>query len=366
MKLLYIVGNRPQFIKLAVLHAEAKKRPYITEFVIHTGQHYSDEMSAVFFSELGIGLPVTNLDIHSYSHATMIGKMMKELEPAIQSASPDCVMVFGDTNTTLAGALTAKKMGIPVAHVEAGIRTHEEDMPEESNRYLTDRVSAFNYCCTENNLRTLEKEGYDGVHIASTPLFSGDVMLDAFQLYKPLSESKALPADIHIINNNYILFTLHRRQNIENIALLKGIVEAMNSIHQEIPVVCPLHPNTAGVMKLHGIVPAFHVIAPLGYLHMQAMLSKCSYVVTDSGGLQREAFFARKPSVILMEKPFWPEVIEHGCSVSCSGQQEAILAAFRQLRTMKKDFNTGVFGNGKAAATILDHLDAQLNKSPGE
>lgn len=366
MKILYIVGNRPQFIKLAVLHQEAKKNKDITESVIHTGQHFSDEMSAVFFNELGIDLPVTNLDIHSFSHATMIGKMIKKLEPAINSEHPDYVMVFGDTNTTLAGALTSKKLGIPVAHVEAGIRTWEEDMPEESNRYLTDRMSSFNFCCTQLNMENLRAEGYNGKQIRSEVVYSGDVMLDAFQLFSPLFSSRPLPPDIHITNNLYILFTLHRRQNIEDVDTLRGIIEALNSIHAEIPVVCPIHPNTANVLKTKGIETNFITIPPVGYPEMQNLLNKSSYVITDSGGLQREAFFAKKPSLILMETPFWPEVIEHGCSVNCNGKPENILASFKRLKELKKDFNSSIFGDGNAAAIILQALSNDLKKRSAE
>lgn len=365
MKILYIVGNRPQFIKLAVLHHEAKKRKEITEAVIHTGQHYSDDMSAVFFNELGIQLPVTNLDIHSFSHATMLGKMMKKLEPEITRENPDLVMVFGDTNTTLAGALTAKKLNIPIAHVEAGIRTWEEDMPEESNRYLTDRMSDYNFCCTGLNLKNLTLEGYNGTQIRSKVVYSGDVMLDAFHLFAPLFSGRTIPGDINIINNHYILFTLHRRQNIENTKVLSDIIRAVNAIHTEMPVICPLHPNTANIIKSESLTVDFKTISPVGYLDMQNLLSRSSYVITDSGGLQREAFFAKKPSLILMEKPFWPEVIEHGCSVSCDGGEQNILTSFAKLKQLKKDFNTSVFGNGDAAAVILQHLLDNVKKPAG-
>ncbi len=357
MKILYIVGNRPQFVKLAVLHQQAKKHSLIQEFVIHTGQHSSPEMSTVFFKELGIDLPVTYLNISSISHAIMIGQMMVAIEPEILKCNPQFIIVFGDTNTTLAGALTGKKMNIPVIHIEAGIRTFDESMPEESNRYLTDRMAAVNFCCTPSGIEHLEKEGFGSGQIESRTIYSGDLMLDAYNTFYPkFIKRTSVLDDLPITKEKYILFTLHRKQNLNQPQVLKKIIEAVSEVAKQIPVVCPLHPNTKNLLTTLKIEPPFITIAPLGYLDMQSLLHYCKYVITDSGGLQREAFFAKKPTLILMDKPFWPEVIEHGCALNCNSQKRNILASFQLLQTLRKDFTNGGFGDGNAAETIINYL----------
>jgi UDP-GlcNAc3NAcA epimerase len=362
MKVLYIVGNRPQFIKLAVLHQQAKQHPTIQEFVIHTGQHFSPEMSAVFFKELSIDLPINYLNIDCLPHATMIGQMMIALEPAIEKCIPDYIVVFGDTNSTLAGALTAKKMNIPVVHIEAGIRTFEENMPEESNRYLTDRISAVNFCCTPSGMEHLKNEGFDSSQVNSKIFYSGDLMLDAYNKFYPqFSKLTGIIDQLPVQKHEYILLTLHRKQNLEQPKILAEIIEAINEINRQIPVVCPLHPNTKKLLHEYKINYDFITIPPVGYLDMQSLLHNCKYVITDSGGLQREVFFAKKHALILMEKPFWPEVIEYGCALKSSSKKEDIVTSFAALLQIKRNFETGSFGSGNAAQIIINYL-LGLNK----
>ena len=357
MKILYIVGNRPQFIKLAVLHQEARKHSEIEEYVLHTGQHFSKEMSDIFFEELGIELPIINLNIRSLPHAAMIGQMMVVLEPEMEKNQPDIVIVFGDTNTTLAGALTAKKLNIPLVHIEAGIRTFEESMPEESNRYLTDRMASVNFCCTQSGMENLKNEGFETSQINSRIVFSGDLMLDVYnKFYNQFHSRNEIINNLKLNKGGYILFTLHRKQNLQQPGILREIIEALDAINKQIPIVCPMHPNTKKLLGENNIEYKFLSVPPLGYLDMQALLLHCKYVITDSGGLQREAFFAKKPSLVLMDKPFWPEVMEFGPSLNSTSQKEEIISSFKRLQTLQKDFEFNPFGEGNAAEIIINYL----------
>lgn len=361
MKVVYIVGARPQFIKLAMMHKEAVKHAHIREHVIHSGQHFSYNMSDAFFEQLTIHIPVTNLQIHSLSHLGAIGRTMEALEPCLLQLQPDYVIVFGDTNTTLAGALCGKKLGFPVVHVEAGIRTFDEAMPEETNRYLTDRMAAINFCCTETGIGHLCKEGFLGSNIGSEVYNSGDIMLDAFLHYAHLFTKEAAP-----LEQPYVLATLHRRRNVEAENHLTNIVAALNGIHKQLPVICPLHPNTHKYIKANHISCDFTVTEPVGYLQMQSLIHHSSFVITDSGGVQREAFFAKKPALILMPQPFWPEVVQHGTALNCNSTEKEITASFERLKTLPLQFDTTVFGDGQAAAKMIAYLNNHYQKRQSE
>jgi UDP-GlcNAc3NAcA epimerase len=362
MNVLYIVGNRPQFVKLAVLHQEMAKHTFINESIIHTGQHFSDQMSDVFFRDLGIDLPTVNLNIHSLSHIALIAQTMEALEKEIPKVNPDVIVVFGDTNATLAGALTGKKLGIPVAHIEAGIRTFDETMPEESNRYLSDRIATINFCCTRLNEMQLKKEGFMK-SIPSKVIFSGDLMLDAYLYYKiHFGKSTKVLDDNGLVKNQYLLATIHRRQNIEDLSTLQNIIFSLNQIHKHIPVVCPLHPNTKRVLENNAITCEFKTIPPQSYFAMQTLLQNSSHVITDSGGVQREAFFAKKPLVIIMERPFWPEVTKYGGAVYCSGRGNELQQAFEKIKGLTIKNRTSVFGKGNAATIISNELISLFKK----
>lgn len=368
MNVLYIVGNRPQFVKLAVLHQEMAKHSFINESIIHTGQHFSAEMSDVFFDELAIGIPTINLNIHSISAIAMIGRTMEALEIEIRIQQPDIIVVFGDTNATLAGALVAKKMAIPLFHIEAGIRTLEEDMPEESNRYISDRLADVNFCCTYLGVENLRKEGFSGDTIYSKIVNSGDLMLDAYDRYfdQFINRSESFN-HLPIVQSNYLICTIHRKQNTDCSETLNNIIQALNEINKEIPVICPLHPNTKNQIALNNINCEFTILPPASYLDMQYLIHNSDYVITDSGGIQREAFFAEKPTLIVMETPFWPEVIEFGCVLNCIGEKQQILNSFSALKKKERLFDKSIFGNGHAAEIIankiVDHLKSTLNKN---
>lgn len=355
MKIVYVVGNRPQFVKLAPLHQAFKKAASVKETIIHTGQHFSHNMSGVFFEELGIDLPVIQLTQLPMHHAAMIGSMMVHLHEALKKLQPDWVLVFGDTNTTLAGALTAKKMNIRCAHVEAGIRTGDEEMPEESNRYLTDRLADVNFCCTALNRQNMMEEGF-GSAIKSTILLSGDLMQDAHLLFKERYRNINFSITGLDLHQPFTVLTLHRKKNVEDPVTLRNIINAINLINDHLPVVFAVHPNTQQLMHNANITTTAITTAPLPYFEMQHLLHHSQFVITDSGGLQREAFFHHKPTLILMQQPFWPEVVNAGYAINCKSDTEDILACFEVLTRLQPQTYQPVFGTGEAAFNITQYF----------
>ena len=275
MTIAHIVGNRPQFIKLALLRRALSRHAGLESRIIHTGQHFSDNMSAVFFREFGLPTPDYQLDIHSLSHNAMIGRMLIELDSILTAGRPDAVVVYGDTNTTLAGALAAKKTNIPLIHVEAGIRTGEEDMPEESNRYLSDRLADLNFTVTELGRNNLLKEGMPPGRVIN----SGDLMLDAALLFARRALDSNLPTALFPDGSPFVLTTIHRAENTDPEALA-AILEALHKIHENIPVVFPLHPRTRQVIEHHRLPFRLFSTPPLGYLDMLALMQAARYVIT--------------------------------------------------------------------------------------
>ena len=355
-RIIHIVGNRPQFIKLSLLHRSLSGSAQ--QQIIHTGQHFSDNMSAVFFREFDIPAPDHLLQVHSLPHGEMIGHMLIGLDRVLAQERPDAVIVYGDTNTTLAGSLAAKKRNIPLMHVEAGIRTGEEDMPEESNRYVSDRLADVNFTCTYLGVENLLKENMPAEKIHNT----GDLMLDAALLFSQRAkDTSTLVAQWFPDGQPFVLATIHRAENTDNPAALAAILQDLHHIHADIPVIFPIHPRTRQVIDAHRLELRLITTPPLGYLDMLALVQAASYVVTDSGGLSREAFFFQKPSVIVMKQMFWPEISRHGPSLSAATTQtNAILTTFRALQGPLRSFDTRVFGDGDAAEKIgrliLNHL----------
>jgi UDP-GlcNAc3NAcA epimerase len=366
MKIAHIVGNRPQFIKLALLHDELQKTAPVRSLIIHTGQHFDADMSDIFFRQLRIPLPDHQLQIRGSSHNDMIGNMLIGIDPVLAAERPDCVAVYGDTNTTLAGALAAKKRNIPVAHIESGIRTGKEDMPEESNRYLTDRIAHWNFASTALGAENLKKEGF-GINpdsaIRSAVYNCGDLLLDASLLFRDRArERPALPFGPTADRKPFILATIHRAENTEHKTSLQEIVKALDSIHAQTPVIFPMHPKTREAMRRFGITPHFTVTDPLGYLDMLALTQACRSVITDSGGLSREAFFCHKPTLVVMQNPFWPELFVHGNCLPSEAVAAGILAKLAALEAGQTPFHTGIFGDGHAAAKISGIL---IREVPG-
>ncbi len=347
-KIIHIVGNRPQFVKLAVLYSELAINKNIKQEIIHTGQHFSYDMSDLFFAELKIPAPTLNFNIQDSSANLFIGKATDALAKYFAANKNSVILVYGDTNTTLAAAIAAKRSSLPLIHFEAGVRTYDNSMPEEINRILTDRLADVNYCCTEQNMLTMEAEGY-GKSIGSQVLYTGDLMLDAFK--------KINNAPKNIIElKDYIACTIHRSANLNNAENLASIINSLNELDKSNPVVMPMHPHTQKKISEYGLLPSFTVLPPLGYPSMKTLLANCNCVITDSGGTSREAYFSHKKSLIIMDKPFWPEIIEANCSKNSIINQNSIIKDFMALENLQPDFEGNIFGMGNASEKIHEHL----------
>ncbi len=353
-KILTVVGARPQFIKAAAVSRRFKEVG-IDEVLVHTGQHFDRNMSEVFFQEMEIPKPQYNLDIHSLTHGAMTGRMMEHIETVLLKERPDGVMVFGDTNSTLAGALAARKLHIPVVHVEAGLRSFNMDMPEEINRILTDRISNVLFCPTDAALANLKLEGYD--HFNTQIIKNGDVMQDAALFYSAKAAQKSnIIQRIELTGKPFVLATVHRQENTDNPELLRSLIGALNRINKEIAVVAPLHPRTLGMTAKERIKAEFTVIEPVGYFDMVELLKACSLVMTDSGGVQKEAFFFGKNCVTLREQTEWVELVEGGYNALAGADEQRILLGYREMITRQNDFSKNLYGKGEAALKVAQTL----------
>lgn len=345
MRILTVVGARPQFIKAApVSHAFA--RAGIEEVLVHTGQHFDTRMSQVFFDELSIPAPRHNLEIHGGGHGEMTGRMLMALEPVVQAERPDALLVYGDTNSTLAGALVASKLHIPVIHVEAGLRSFNRAMPEEINRVLTDHVSSLLLCPTVVAVAHLAEEGITaGVHHV------GDVMFDATLLARDIAARRSGILDtLGVTPGRYALATIHRAENTDDDARLREVFSWLAARAREVPVVFPVHPRTAARIRTLGLtLDGVILCEPVGYIDMARLLSGAVEVCTDSGGLQKEAYFHRVPCVTLREETEWVETVNSGWNRLWRGPDYA---------TPRRDIAD--YGDGQAAAQvarrILDHF----------
>lgn len=357
MKITTIIGARPQFIKAAVVSRALKEYANIKEVLIHTGQHFDADMSAVFFEELELPHPTYNLNINQKGHAAMTGNMMEKIEEILLKERPDIVLVYGDTNSTLAGALTSKKMNIKLAHVEAGLRSQNMEMPEEINRIVTDRISDLLFCPTENAIHNLSKEGFD--HFQNSVIYSGDVMLDAALFYK----AKQRKPDFEI-PTAFSLCTIHRAENTNNIEKLKEILSALTIISKDIPVVLPLHPRTKTILQKHNFNfqnSSINFISPVGYLEMVWLINHSRLVITDSGGLQKEASFFEKYCITLREETEWRELVDNNINLLVGSSLKKIMDAFHFFNE-KSPFSLkkSLYGDGKAGEKIAKELFSAL------
>lgn len=310
MKIFTVIGARPQFVKAAVVSQSFKERG-VHEVIAHTGQHFDTNMSGTFFEELDLPTPNYNLNIHSMSHAAMTGRMMESLEALMLRESPDWLLVYGDTNSTLSGALVASKLHIPIAHIESGLRSYNRDMPEEINRIITDRISTLLFAPTLSAVECLRNEAMTvGVHLV------GDVMMDAIYKYQAKAETNSKVLIRHsITSNEFYLATIHRPSNTDNPARLDKIL--MNLAEMDAPVIFPLHPRTKHRIRSFGVEnrlvhPNILVIPPVGYLDMITLEKNCRAVVTDSGGIQKEAYLLKKPCFTLRNETEWKETVDSG------------------------------------------------------
>ncbi len=353
MSIVTIIGARPQFVKAGAV-SRALKSAGLKEVIVHTGQHFDYNMSQVFFDEMEIPVPHYNLDIHSLSHGAMTGRMLEAIEKVLQTEKPKVVLVYGDTNSTLAGALAAQKLGIPVAHVEAGLRSFNMAMPEETNRILTDRVSTHLFCPTQTAVNNLMAEGYS--NFSCSVVNVGDVMLDAALFYSQQSAKKSTVINTLGLQSGFVLGTIHRQENTDDHGRLMAIIEALNSIHSQQQVVVPLHPRTKKIIGNLAVKPHFSIIEPVGYFDMIELLKHCGLVITDSGGLQKEAFFFKKGCVTLRDETEWTELVEGGFNMLAGASAAQIVANYGHMVNKRLDFSVKLYGAGDASLRIVEIL----------
>jgi UDP-N-acetylglucosamine 2-epimerase len=349
MRVVSVVGARPQFIKAAAVGRVLRKRS--TEVLVHTGQHYDYEMSGIFFDGLGLPRPDMNLGIGSGSHGAQTAAMLKGIEDILLARTPDWLLIYGDTNSTLAGALAASKLSIPVAHVEAGVRSFNREMPEEINRVIADHISDLLICPSETAVRNLAAEGISrGVHIV------GDVMLDVLNWAKQKINAQPPGAlvRLQLRPRQYLLATVHRSENTDNVERLSNIVSALNSLSEDI--VFPIHPRTRKALVAAACPVAAHVrlIDPIGYLEMVSLTSSARLVLTDSGGLQKEAYWLGVPCLTLRTETEWIETVDAGWNRVVGSDSKAIVDA---VRTFEPNVaRTPLYGDGAAAERCVDLL----------
>ena len=352
MNILTVVGARPQFIKAAPVSKELKDAGH-SEYLVHTGQHYDYAMSEIFFNEMGIQQPNVNLGIGSGTHGRQTGEMLIQLESVIQEQTPGWVLVYGDTNSTLAGALAAAKLHVPLAHVEAGLRSFNRDMPEEYNRVLTDHCSDLLLCPTQTAVNNLAREGIDlGIHLV------GDTMFDAvLQFAEVAQRHSAILNRLGFNAKEYLLATVHRPYNTDNPQNLSSILDALANIGE--PVIFPVHPRTRRKivefgLDLDGDSPVT-LIEPIGYLDMLMLERHASMILTDSGGIQKEAYFFGVPCITLRPETEWVETVESGWNVIVGADKKRILAAVHE-RNWPTGEPSPIFGRGDAASNITERL----------
>ena len=388
MKITSIVGARPQFIKLAPLnriiqeHNNSNRKPKIVHLTIHTGQHYDYEMNKIFFDDLGIQKPIYNLEVGSGPQGWQTGEMIKRAEEVLLKEKPDWVLVYGDTNSTLSGALAATKLHLSIAHIEAGLRSYDKEMPEEINRVLTDHCSDILICPTENAVKNLKKEGFtniinkgklidenflinkrSNINFNESPIVinAGDVMYDALLMSLELAEKKSVILSRLKLNpKEYYLVTIHRAENTDDKNRLKNIMLALLEISKGKPVVFPVHPRTKKTLeKLHvsqGASNKLHMIEPISYFDMLMLLKNAEKILTDSGGIQKEAYIFGIPCITMRNNTEWIETVESGWNVIVGANKKRIVEATLKSLPIQDINSQELFGNGKTAKKIINLL----------
>ncbi len=353
-KIVTIIGARPQFVKASAL-SRALGQLSAEEVLVHTGQHFDDNMASIFFREMEIPEPKYQLGIHSLPHGAMTGRMLEAIEAVLKKEEPTAVVVYGDTNSTLAGALAASKLHIPVAHVEAGLRSFNQRMPEEINRIVTDRISQFLFCPTQTAVDNLTREGYQ--HFDTKVVLTGDVMYDVALHYSKISSLKSrIMEQLTLHGAPFVLATLHRQENTDDTIRLSGILEALNKLSETYRIVLPMHPRTRKILAQLNLKLQFEPIEPVGYFDMIELLKNCSFVLTDSGGLQKEAYFFQKHCLVARDETEWTELTEMGVNFLVGANQHKILETSLRLSDLHVRFDARPYGNGDAANTIAKIL----------
>lgn len=374
LRLLTIIGARPQIIKAAALgRAAAASGGRIVETILHTGQHYDANMSGSFFEELGIASPDINLEVGSGSHGVTTARMIEGIEAVLLREEHDAVVVYGDTNSTLAGALAASKLHVPVAHIEAGLRSYDKRMPEEINRIISDQCSTWLFCPTALAVTNLVKEGFNVDHSGPPDLdhpavvHCGDVMYDNSLYFMPKALEGSTILEQLGLDRGYVLATIHRQNNTDDVVKLNSIFRALIRVHTEHghTIVLPLHPRTRkmmdtllepGMLKVIAGTQRFHIIPPVGFLDMIALESNAQVVLTDSGGVQKEAFFYKRPTVVLRYTTEWMELVEAGQAVLVDTDEERIVEATIDLAKHGARDSPMFYGDGHAAERICNEL----------
>jgi UDP-GlcNAc3NAcA epimerase len=362
LRILTIIGARPQFIKAAALSRVFRENftAEITEVICHTGQHFDDNMSNIFFAELGIPRPAVTLETRSGSQGKTTGQMMGDLDNVIHQSKPDLVLVYGDTNSTLAAALSASKLGVPIAHVEAGMRSWNRQMPEEINRVVTDHLSEWNFSPSQSAIDNLKAEG-----LGHTAHLVGDIMQDALEMFSAadLVSSEVIQKLLGDVEgpDRFILATFHRQENTANTDRLRGIVEGLERISQDLPVLLPMHPRLRMTLQEQGLDsflgPKVRVIEPVSYIQMIRLVKMCDLVITDSGGLQKEAFFLKTPCVTVRDETEWVETVQLGWNTLSKPDANSIKRAASLMIGTKGSEGTpyGPTGAGIRIADLLLH-----------
>lgn len=357
-KIVTILGARPQFVKAAVLSRVINEHNKIQEVIVHTGQHFDANMSDVFFKEMEIPKPAYNLNINSLGHGAMTGQMLEKIEKILLNEKPDAVVVYGDTNSTIAGSLAAKKLQIKIIHIEAGLRSFNMKMPEEVNRILTDRISDLLCCPTESAIQNLKKEGFDNLPIQIEK--NGDIMKDAVAYYSKTSKEKSnIISELKL--SNFILATIHRQENTDDLVRLKSIFSALDEIHSSCQVVLPIHPRTKKILEKNNINSKITFIDPVGYFSMLELLKNCKMVISDSGGLQKEAFFNKKNCIIVRDETEWVELVDNGFAEVVGSDRTKILESYTKFNNISLDFNKLLYGNN-VGESIHQSILSLLNK----
>ena len=360
-KILTVIGARPQFIKASVVSRAIKEKESLKEVVIHTGQHFDHNMSQIFFDQLEIERPAFNLGVSGGNHGEQTGKMIIGIEEVILKEKPDVVLLYGDTNSTLAGSIAASKLHIPIAHVEAGLRSYNMKMPEEVNRILTDRISSFLFTPSTNADQNLRKEGIEKEKIFCV----GDVMNDSAIHFGKLANQKVnVFKEFELENENYILITIHRAENTDDDERLHSIVRALESITDDYELIWPLHPRTRNRLKelnYDTSISPIRFIEPVGYLEMLQMVSGASLVITDSGGLQKETYFNDVRCLIARNETEWVELVDSGFNRLLRDISELKSNVNDMIGHSISDFDKNIYGDGKASQKIASVLDQSLN-----